>query len=205
MTESNKPQKSMQLQLWLMVGIVVGVMLAGYLTLPKDEEERQALLANLGTTNHGNLISPLLPLDKLALSDEQGQSWRHGEQKPKWRMLIPGDANCLEACRGMVYTSRQVHLRLGKYTSRFERLYIATAKPLSDAFRDYLEDHHYLHILHTSATEWQAWLQQAGVESQEGMAVLVDQNGNAMMYYSPGSSGGDMLEDINHLLKYSPE
>jgi hypothetical protein len=34
---------------------------------------------------------------------------------------------------------------------------------------------------------------------------LVDQQGVAMMYYTPEHDGSDLLGDLKHLIKYSPE
>ncbi len=196
--------KGIELQLLIMIGMVIGVMVAGYFVMPNNEQERQALLSRLGTTNHGDLISPLLPLRQLTLRDGRGESWRHAQQKVKWRMLIPGDAACLDACREMIHTTRQVHLRLGRDAQRFERIYIATEGRLSEEFSDHLKEHPYLKVLYTSAGDWRAWLSRSTIDNTErGIALLVDQSGNAMMHYAADSDGGGMLEDLNHLLKYS--
>ena len=44
-------QRSFQYQIWLMLIIVFGVILAGFLMVPKTEEQRKAMMARLGTTN----------------------------------------------------------------------------------------------------------------------------------------------------------
>ena len=51
-------QRSFQYQIWLMLIIVFGVILAGFLMVPKTEEQRQAMMARLGTTNQGAIVSP---------------------------------------------------------------------------------------------------------------------------------------------------
>lgn len=200
MTES---KKGPQWQVLIMIGIITGVMFASYYMLPKTEEERKALLENLGTTNHGILISPLLPVEALPIHTRDGSTWQQIEEKSRWRLLIPGDGACQGDCRSMVYTSRQVHLRLGKYTTRFERIYI-TDEPLTPEFTEYLKEHPYLKIFHTDVDAVRTWLQTSGVEYREGMAILVDQGGNAMMTFDAHNTGNEMLEDLNHLLKYSP-
>ena len=200
-----EPKKGMQLQLLIMVGMVVGVMLTGYLMLPKNQEERGALLERLGTTNHGRLINPVLDVNALALEDESGNAWRHGGEKPKWRMLIPGDGRCLDSCRDLIYATRQVHLRLGKHAHRFERIYVSTDAELSPEFAGHLGEHPYLKVLYTGAAELDNWLAPAGLDLYgTPRAVLVDPGGNAMMAYGAASEGGGILEDLDHLLKYSP-
>ena len=35
--------------------------------------------------------------------------------------------------------------------------------------------------------------------------LITDQQGVAMMYYTPENDGSDLLGDLKHLIKYSPE
>ena len=50
--------RGMQIQIWIMLIMVGGVMLAGTLMQPQSEEQRQQLMELLGTTNQGNLVKP---------------------------------------------------------------------------------------------------------------------------------------------------
>ena len=61
-TEITAKQRSFQYQIWLMLIIVFGVILAGFLMVPNTEEERQAMMERMGTTNHGDIVSPTVDM-----------------------------------------------------------------------------------------------------------------------------------------------
>ena len=203
---SDKP-KAMKLQLWLMAGMLTAVIVAGFLVFPKTQEERDALLAKLGTTNHGDFIQPTRDIAELPLLTLEGEQWRYDNQKIKWRYLIADDGRCQQACRDMLYLTRQVHIRVGKNSQRLERLYLLLGDELAPDVKAFLEnEHHYLRIIKTSTGDYNRWLSDSDIQWAEGSAraLLVDQAGQAMMYYTPEHDGNGLLEDINHLLKYSP-
>ncbi len=200
-------QKQFNFQVWLMMGLLAGVIVAGFLLFPKSAEERDALLGKLGTTNHGSFIQPLLDVTQLPLETEAGGPWQYSEQKVKWRMLIPDDGFCQQDCRQLLHITRQLHIRLGKNTRRFERVYLLLGNQLSpDVEQLFATDHPYLKQLKTSADIFADWIGKANTGWQPGVAraLLVDQQGQAMMYYTVDDEGNEMLEDVNHLLKYSP-
>jgi hypothetical protein len=191
-----------------MLGIIVATLVAGFVMFPSDQAERDALLGRLGTTNHGTLLQPALPVDGLPLRDDKGNPWRWTEHKPKWRLLIPAGRECDEECRELLYVSRQVHLLLGKYTGRFERVYINLEDSLDVATAQYLEqEHHYAKVLAADRAAFDTWTEDSNLPWGQGTmpAILVDPAGLAMMFYTVDIAGNDMLEDINHLLRYSPE
>ena len=61
-TEITAAQRSFQYQIWLMLVIVFGVILAGFLMVPKTEEQRIAMMERMGTTNQGEIISPTVDM-----------------------------------------------------------------------------------------------------------------------------------------------
>ena len=61
-TEITAKQRSFQYQIWLMLIVVFGVILAGFLMVPKTEEQRLAMMKRMGTTNQGELISPTVDM-----------------------------------------------------------------------------------------------------------------------------------------------
>ena len=58
--EANKNKKNgAMLQIWLMF-LVMGVVLAsGFFLIPKTEDERQKMMSFLGTTNTGEIVTPV--------------------------------------------------------------------------------------------------------------------------------------------------
>jgi len=73
-TEITAKQRSFQYQIWLMLIIVFGVILAGFLMVPNTEEERQAMMERMGTTNQGDIVSPTVDMTALLGSLPQGEA-----------------------------------------------------------------------------------------------------------------------------------
>jgi len=197
---------------WLMIAMLAGVIVAGFLMFPKTEEQRNSLLSRLGTTNHGEFVLPPVPMADLELMDTNQSSWRLVDQKAKWRMVIAGTGSCVEQCREMLYLTRQVHISLGKYSRRFERLYFSLGEDLVQETSEYIKlNHPFLkvlkadkHVFETMLKETNAPLQLSG-DGGTMRAYLVDQKGLIMMSYSLANEGNEIIEDIEHLMKYSPQ
>ena len=64
-TEITAKQRGFQYQIWIMLIIVFGVILAGFLMVPKTEEQRLAMMARMGTTNQGEIVSPTVDMGPL--------------------------------------------------------------------------------------------------------------------------------------------
>lgn len=201
-------------QVWLMIAMLSGVIIAGFLMFPSTEGQRNSLLSSLGTTNYGEFVLPPVSMEGLMLEDAEGNPWKLSEQKTKWRLLIAGGGECVEQCREMIYLTRQVHISLGKYSRRFERLYIALDENISEETAGYLkQDHPFLHTYRGSSQELEVLLAStnapfslsSGGEAGTMRAYLVDQQGLVMMSYTLENKGADMIEDIEHLMKYSPQ
>ncbi len=196
------------LPLFLILGIVVAVLVAGFIVLPRTEEGKFRLLASLGTSNQGVLLKPLVAIDQLALSDESGEPWVITEQAIKWRFLIPVASACNKACRDALYLTRQVHLRLDKKSSRVERVLLDLDGALDDETKALIaEEHRYLKVVKGHRQVFAELLANTNANWGAGHAQIfvIDQNGQAMMFFTAEHSGADLLSDLRHLLKYSPE
>jgi len=208
MTETPS-RKTAPYQVLLMFAILIATIALGFFMMPSSQEERDRLLGELGTTNHGTLLKPAKEITALSLLDENGAPWEFKDQKSKWRMLIiPAAGGCDSDCEQLLYLSRQVHVRLAKHSNRLERAFVATEGLPGPALSKEIADNHpHIRVLHTSAANLAAWLEGSGSRAAEGVAevVLVDTSGLAMMVYDKRHDGNDMLEDISHLLKYSPQ
>lgn len=205
MTEATS-KSSAPFQVILMFAIIIATVLLGFFMLPSTQEERDRLLGELGTTNHGILLNPVRPIDDLPLRDAAGLDWQWQDHKPKWRLLIPTTAVCEGECDKMLYNTRQVHIRLGKYTHRLERILVATDGALAPSLSESIKtEHPYLKVMTTDSESFAQWLAGTNSDWHQGKAeaLLVDPAGVAMMVYDARHEGNDMLEDINHLMKYS--
>lgn len=206
---SEMPSKSSApFQVLLMFAIMIATVLLGFYMIPGSDEERARLLNELGTTNQGMLLNPVVNIANIELLDDSGESWRWQDHRPKWRMVLKGDSRCEGACGELLYLSRQVHIRLGKYSQRFERIYIAEDGPLSAELQANIDANHpFLKVVYAAPGAMEAWLTGTNSSASEGVneLVLVDPSGVGMMIYTMDHTGNQMLEDLNHLLKYSAE
>lgn len=207
---SETPSKSSApLQVLLMFAIMLATVLLGFYMIPGSDEERARLLTELGTTNQGVLLNPVVEIADLGLQAEDGAPWRWQDHRPKWRMVLRGDASCEQDCAELLYLSRQVHIRLGKYSQRFERVYVVEgAEALSPELEENIRDNHpFLKVVYAEPGAMENWLSGTNSGTPKGIEelVLVDPSGVAMMIYNAQHTGNQMLEDLNHLLKYSAE
>ena len=200
--------KASKLPLWLIIFTTLAVMVSGFLLFPNDDGQRDRLLSILGTNNRGTLLNPVVMMADMPLTDQQGEAWLWQEQAPKWRLLLPFVGTCEDACRDFLYTSRQVHIRLDKKTQRVKRVFLNLGAPLDDEMNAFLKkEHPYLTVVRGDLAEFSAFIGSTNAQwtSENSRLFLVDQQGVAMMFYTPEHDGSDLLGDLKHLIKYSPE
>jgi hypothetical protein len=204
----NERSRQRQLQPWLILGIVVAVLAGGYIALPRDAGSQARLLALLGTSNHGVLLRPMVPVATLEMNTPEGAPLDWAAMAPKWRLLIPVTSPCNEVCRAALYLTRQVHVRLEKNAHRVERVLLVLGEPLDQETLEWLHhEHPHLTLVQGDADAFARWpaAVAAGWGSAASPVFVVDRAGMAMLYFTPEHSGADMLADLRHLLKYSPE
>ena len=205
---NEETSKASKLPLLLIIFTTFAVMVSGFLLFPNDDGQRDRLLSILGTNNRGTLLNPIVVMADMPLTDQQGEAWLWQEQAPKWRLLLPFVGTCDDACRDFLYTSRQVHIRLDKKTQRVKRVFLNLGAPLDDEMNAYLKrEHPYLTVVRGDLADFSALIGSTNAQwaGDTPRLFLVDQQGVAMMYYTPEHDGSDLLGDLKHLIKYSPE
>lgn len=148
-----------------------------------------------GRTNRGTLLTPVVNLQQLSPTGN-GQQLATDQLDGKWLVVLFGSASCEEApCQDMLYQTRQAHIALGREAARVVRLYIARGQP---ALAPALIGQH-------PGVSWLAGgaLPPALSQWPSGSYFIGDPQGNLMMAYQPGQSGGDLLRDLQKLLKTS--
>ena len=200
-TNITKQQRGFQYQIWLMLLIVGGVILAGFLMVPKTEMQRQQMISIMGTTNLGELVKPTLDFAPLLSGVEV-------TEKPKWKIVIAGGAGCDNVCQDMLFNSRQVHMLLGKSTRRVERVYLADMATVDTESLELIKMQHpfltilpnnidvFAQIVSASSADW---------DLQEARYFVVTPDLKAILYYTKEFDGAGLLDDLKHLLKYSPD
>lgn len=201
MTEQ-QPNKGFQYQVWIMLLMVAGVMLAGFLLMPADEAQRQELIEFLGTTNQGALVKPAVDLSPV-LVDIPGNAGNS-----KWRVLIVSGDICDAACEKVIHDTHQVHVRSGKLANRLERVLIPPPTGWSAEVEAQMrQDNPYLQIRALDRARLRELLSQSNAiwDMLEVRYFVVTPDNRAILYYDPAQDPVGLLEDIKHLLKYSPD
>ena len=194
-------QRGFRYQIWLMLFIVGGVILAGFIMVPKTEEQRQQMIELLGTTNLGALVKPTLDFSPVLVD-------LPATDKAKWKVVTVGGIGCDQTCEDMLFNSRQVHMLMGKLTGRVERVYLPDVGSIDPQQIDALKVVHpfltimpivpklVAQIISGSSSDW---------DMQEPRYFVVTPDHRAILYYTKDHDGSGLLEDLKHLLKYSPD
>jgi hypothetical protein len=151
------------------------------------------------TTNHGELVTPAVPLPPTALITPDGgrldPDFLHGH----WSLLYVAPGDCGPGCREALHDSRQGRLALGRMMDRLQRVLLYRGQPPDPAFvRTQHPDMLVASLAGPGAEAFRAALPSA----EEGF-WLVDPLGNVMMRYPPDASADGMLKDIKKLLRVS--
>ncbi len=177
------------------------------------------LVGALGTANQGTLVEPPRPLHEAQLLAADGPKPYAG-LPVKWTMLVvnPG-AECGEACEAKLYVTRQIHLALGKYFDRVDRIYLSDAglsetelavdalsdqSPLPDSFASYMEQQH-RDLLPLTLASGELGALVPELREDPSTWYLVDPAGWVMMSYNSSISYKDVISDLKFLLKNSSE
>lgn len=198
---ANSPRnKGMKIQIWIMLIMVGSVMLAGTLMVPNTEEERQRMIELLGTTNQGALIKPAIDISS-ALEEETANSL-------KWKILVAGGQSCDDSCQEIILGTRQIHILMGKLVRRAERVYLSDPAQLDAKEYDQLAlAHPHLSIQRTGLDELSALLANSAMDwdFSDTRYIVVTPDNDAILYYTQDDDVMGLLDDLKHLLKYSPD
>lgn len=163
-----------------------------------------------GRVNYGQLITPALPVPKLALLDAAGQPVTEDPLRGKWTLVQRVTGDCDEACRRELVLTRQLHAALGVKRERVQRVVIA----------DEGVDIAALKVRYGAEQPDLLWLRDAPAASPSAAVffanapanavMLVDTLGNWLMIY-PHAADAEavkrdfkgMQKDINKLLRLS--
>lgn len=192
-------QKSFRYQIWLMLIIVFGVIAFGFLMVPKTEEQRQKMIELFGTTNQGQLVKPALDISDVL-------SGIPLTEKPKWQVVIAGGETCDQICKDMLLNTRQIHMLLGKYTGRVQRIFLQGPNQMLDSewlaqehpflLLDKLDTVKFKQLLANSSADW---------DMTETRFFVVTPDNKAILYFTAEDDANGLLDDLKHLLKYSPD
>lgn len=137
-----------------------------------------------GTTNRGVLVTPPVTTEM---------------QRTHWTLFVAVNPDCDEACRDVLYETRQIHVALGKEAGRLERHIVTSATP-APGFRQYLDTEQPNAVLVVDPV---LHGRLRAIHDAANVVYVMDPLGNIMMYYPAEIGGKPMLQDLKHLLKVS--
>ena len=152
-----------------------------------------------GTTNQGELLLPPIQASEVGIDH---QALFEGD---RWMLLIPAGIECHQGCVDALYYTRQVKTALGKEADRIERIVVSDATNISSKFQTLLQqEHKHARLVFNSGVAISALVEPLlGREPDGAYILLMDPNGNIMMFYTLDKAGKLMLKDVKHLLKAS--
>ena len=192
-------QKSFRYQIWLMLIIVFGVIAFGFLMVPKSEEQRQKMIELFGTTNQGQLVKPALDVSSLLNAIP-------ASEKPKWQIVIVGGDTCGQICEDILLNTRQIDMLLGKYTGRVQRTFLQSPNQLLDT-QWLTEQHPFLQLADLDTAQFKQLLvnNSADWDMVSTRYFVVTPDNKAILYFTADNDANGLLDDLKHLLKYSPD
>lgn len=153
-----------------------------------------------GHTNHGTLIDPPRPLQRVALPSPEGKA-SADLLLGKWSLLYISDGACDEACHRALYYMRQTQLSLGNLIPRTQRIWLATdhcCDPNADTEKDPP-----LLVRNAQGDAGAAVLAQFPDDHRASTLFIIDPRGNLMMRYDSGADPKGLREDLKKLLDLS--
>ena len=154
-----------------------------------------------GTTNHGILIDPPVPLPEVRIA-ASGPDGSDGDLRGRWTILYADGGDCADRCLRALDLSARVRLALGRRMVRVQRVYIAEGEGLDGPLPEAQAD---LMVASASRPEIADILTliPADLPRDGSEILLVDPLGNLMMRFPLADDPKGMLEDIKKLLRLS--
>ena len=192
-------QKGFRYQIWLMLIIVFGVIAFGFLMVPKTEEQRQKMIEMFGTTNQGQLVKPALDISAALAT-------LPASEKPKWKVVIVGGNYCDQMCEDILLNTRQIHMLLGKYTGRVQRVFLKGSSQILDP-QWLKQEHPFLQLAQLDSDLFKQLLRDnsADWDMLDTRYFVVTPDNKAILYFTAVNDANGLLDDLKHLLKYSPD
>lgn len=173
-----------KLILFLMIFIVASPFVFAWSLVQKTNKVR------LRTHHHGELISPLINLSQLQITDHHHQP-KLAQQllAHKWSILYLPPPHCEQSCLDQLHELQQLQRALGKDAHRLQRFVILPPGTPDPQYADM--------SFSFSAHDF------AALFANQEKLFIVDPQGNLMMSYAPHTPGRAILSDLKRLLRIS--
>ncbi len=199
MTEQVK--KTSYMPLWILIALCGFPYIGG--TLYYQYQDR---LPQAGTTNYGELISPVKELKNINLTMLDGSEKPVTDYRKKWLMVYVLDVDCGEDCQKNLYFMRQIRRAMAEDRYRINRLLVLDKQELfTTDLQAFLKDYEGMDVAtvnNESKTDFYSILQDASGKTFRKI-MLIDPMGNFMMEYDSQPDPELVLKDVKRLLTIS--
>lgn len=144
------------------------------------------------TRNHGQMLSPLVPLDDLALQRADGSAYAWEKYERRWQVLVVAPSGCAQACVDLIAGLDKVWQLQGRRADRLDVMWFGPVPEGALRFRRFVpmrEDPALAARLPGLAT------------SGAPNAYLVDPAGYVVLRYDAGFDVAQLREDAARMLK----
>lgn len=157
------------------------------------------------TVQHGELVSPALPLPAVSLPLAAGGASDDAFLRGKWSIVYVGGGDCGAHCRQALDDARRVRLALDQDRERVQRVFLHRGACCDDRFAREQPDLVVAGLDVPAAAMLLASFDAAAKSPalSAGRLYLVDPLGNLMMSYAADAPARDVLRDLERLLKLS--
>ena len=154
-----------------------------------------------GVINRGDLVVPAVRVEAIVLTALDGRPLAADYLTDRWTLVYVATGECEAMCENALLRMRQVRLALGKERDRVQRLIIETgdrgqAWPDIEKLREQFPGLRIASVSTGSAFSSMA-------RDDAGAVLLIDPQSFWMMRFSAALPAGDMLKDMQRLLKLS--
>lgn len=155
-------------------------------------------IIDLGTVNHGELMSPPVQFSEIEMNHLDGGQFDYAKPDPKWAFVVIGDRYCQGACEKMLYLSRQTNVALAKKMNQLRRIYITTDDVISDDLKQLMaKDYPHVTVATTKEQDIKKLFKGTNVDAfKDNRFFVVDQRGWIMMHYTAEDLNQDALNTL---------
>jgi len=201
-TPSASPAKHSRLILLLILAVVIGPFLFAWVLV------KRADLHEFKTTNHGDLIPSPPNVSQHNFYDFNDKTTTSGKKLlGKWWLVYVGPQKCYQECQEVLYNLKQLHVALGKDSSRLDRLFIPHPNCPNDLCEVFLSEYYPdLTRAKFESKDFKALFTYPTLALENetlGDIYIIDPLGNVMMHYSPEMEPKSILSDLKRLLRTS--
>jgi cytochrome oxidase Cu insertion factor (SCO1/SenC/PrrC family) len=149
------------------------------------------------TGNHGQIVSPPLPLPASGLKTPDGRPLATAELQDKWLLLLNGKGRCEAVCAQRIDEMRRIQVSLNKDMGRLRRV-VLTDQPVDPAFTMAVQRQPDLVLAEAPVK----WLPGSGVQAGYSLHII-DPRGNLIMTDPADVAAKNVRGDLERLLKFA--